>query len=113
MQYFKLPLSGDVSQVINPFTFYFQPQGGQYGFMNVNLGQSRDPSLEADILQEVGSYGRQLGRITDVLQVIVKHLPKEKLTETEAEAVLEFEAMALEITKLRRRRPASSHKAPS
>ncbi len=50
-------------QAINPWTF--NQQGAQFGFVNIDLGQTPHPETERTILDEVGSYGRQLGRIGD------------------------------------------------
>lgn len=58
---FTMP-SGDVTQV---FSF------GQVGLFNVNLGSSAAPEIESDILKRAGSYGRQIGRIADALEVVV------------------------------------------
>jgi hypothetical protein len=44
MPTFKLPLSGDVVQSINPFTAFMT--GGQFGLVNINLGQSSEPKVE-------------------------------------------------------------------
>jgi hypothetical protein len=71
MPTFKLPLSGDVVQSINPFTAFMT--GGQFGLININLGQSSDPDVEADVLSDVAPYGKQLGRIGDALLVLLKH----------------------------------------
>ena len=76
MPTFKLPLSGDVVQSINPWTSFFSPSGGQYGLVNINLGQSSEPQVEADVLSDVASYGKQLGQIGDALIVLLNHLPK-------------------------------------
>ena len=43
---FKLPLSGNVTHTINPWTIFFNPMGGQLGFINVNLGTSSNPPVE-------------------------------------------------------------------
>ncbi len=67
MPIFKLPLSGNVVQSINPFTALLSP------IININLGQSSDPSVESDVLTDVASYGKQLGRIEDALTVLLKH----------------------------------------
>ena len=48
MPTFKLPLSGDVVQSINPFTAFMT--GGQFGLVNINLGQSSEPKVEEDVL---------------------------------------------------------------
>jgi len=67
----RLPLSGDVSQTINPWTWYFPFTGNQFGLLNVSLGNAGDPAVEQKILDDVGSYGKQLGRIGDVLKILV------------------------------------------
>ena len=60
MPTFKLPLSGDVVQSINPFTAWMSPVGSQFGLININLGQSSEPKVEEEVLSDVGTYGRQL-----------------------------------------------------
>ncbi|MCG2592268.1 hypothetical protein LZ009_05680 [Ramlibacter sp. XY19] len=87
---FKLPLSGDVIQAINPWNWVFQPQGGQFGLVNINLGRSANPALEQRILDEVGSYGRQLGRIGDALEVLLDNIKLEKLDAGERKAIEDF-----------------------
>jgi hypothetical protein len=72
-------------QAINPLTFY--QQGAQFGFINIDLGQTPHPEAEQAILSEVGSYGRQLGRIGDALEVLVKHLKLDWLTPQEQDAL--------------------------
>ena len=66
---FKLSLAPDrLWQAINPWSFY--NQGAQIGLVNVNLGQTPRPDIEQKILDDVGSYGRQLGRIGDALDIL-------------------------------------------
>ena len=59
-------------QAINPMTF--NQQGAQFGFINIDLGNTAESDLERKILDKVGSYGRQIGRIGDALEVILKHV---------------------------------------
>jgi len=77
MPVFKLPLSGDAVQTINPWTAFFSPIGSQFGLININLGQSSEPNVEADVLSDVASYGKQLGKIGDALIVLLKHFKPE------------------------------------
>jgi hypothetical protein len=78
MPVFKLPLSGDVVQSINPFTAFMT--GGQLGLVNIN-GQSGDPAVKADVLSDVATYGKQLGRIGDALAVPIAHFhPRRRST---------------------------------
>ena len=94
MPVFKLPLSGDVVQSINPFTAFMT--GGQLGLININLGQSSDPEVEADVLSDVATYGKQLGRIGDALAVLIAHFhprrpldAKEKAVDRRAQEMLD------------------------
>jgi hypothetical protein len=72
-------------QAINPWTFY--QQGAQFGFINIDLGQTPHPEAEQAILDEVGSYGRQLGRIGDALEVLLKHVKLEDLSQAEQDSL--------------------------
>src|ERR687885_737686 len=67
----RAPLSGDVSQDID--ASLVRSVGDQLGFININAARSPDPGLERHIITEVASYGRQLGRILDALDVLVRH----------------------------------------
>jgi hypothetical protein len=72
-------------QAINPITAY--QQGAQFGFINIDLGDTAESDLERKILDKVGSYGRQLGRIGDALEVILKHVKLDSLTPDERDAL--------------------------
>jgi hypothetical protein len=88
MPTFKLPLSGDVTQTIAPWTAFLSPIGSQFGLININMGQSSAPAVEQDALSDVGSYGRQLGRIGDALIVLLAHFhPRQPLTDKETAAI--------------------------
>ena len=86
MPTFKLPLSGDVVQSINPFTAFMT--GGQFGLVNINMGQSSEPKVEEEVLSDVASYGKQLGRIGDALMVLLAHFKPQTSDETKAIAAL-------------------------
>lgn len=100
----RLPLSGDVIQAINPWQWMWNATGGQYGLVNINLGQSADPALERQILDEVGSYGRQIGRLADVLAILLKHVPLEQLSPEEREQVQDFQQQQAQVQRLKRKR---------
>jgi hypothetical protein len=101
---FKLPLSGNVSQTINPWTLFFNPVGSQFGFFNINLGTSSNPDVEEQVLSDVASYGKQLGRIEDALCVLLKHFhPQTKLTEDEDRAIRDLERMVEDIQDIKDR----------
>lgn len=71
-------------QAINPWSL---SQTGQFGLVNIELGQTPRPDLEGRILEDVGSYGRQLGRIGDALAVILDHMPLKRLKPKERRAI--------------------------
>jgi hypothetical protein len=86
MTIFKLPLSGDVVQSINPFTAFMT--GGQFGLININVGQTNDENVEKEVLTDVAGYGMQLGRIEDALVVLLTHFhPRKALTTKETDAI--------------------------
>jgi hypothetical protein len=107
MPTFKLPLSGDVVQSINPFTAFMT--GGQFGLVNINLGQSSEPKVEADVLSDVATYGKQLGRIGDALIVLHAHFhPRTPLSAEETAAIDALKTMLADIAdvKEKHKRPA-------
>jgi hypothetical protein len=95
MALFKLPLSGDVVQWINPVTWFMS---GNQVTANVYLGESSAPEVEAEILDRVGTYGRQLGQLIDAVTVLLEHLRDHAaLTPDDRKAIAAFETMANEI----------------
>ena len=72
-------------QSINPWSFY--QQGAQFGLVNIELGQTPRPDIEQAILEKVGSYGRQIGRIGDALEVLVNHVKLDGLNDSERDAL--------------------------
>jgi len=94
MPEFKLPLSGNVFQAISPWTAFMSPVGSQLGLFNVTIGQSSEPAVEADVLSDVASYGKQLGRIGDALVVLLAHFhPATPLTREETAAIDDLKDM--------------------
>ena len=88
-------------QAINPWSFY--NQGAQLGFVNINLGQTAHPEIEQKVLEEVGSYGKQLGRIGDALEVLIDHAALKGLSREEAEAIDILKGQLAELRKVTRR----------
>jgi hypothetical protein len=72
-------------QAINPWVF--NQDGAQIGLINIDLGQTPNPQAERAILDNVGSYGRQIGRIGDALEVILDHLKLKDLDPAERDAI--------------------------
>lgn len=77
-----LPLSGNVVQSIFPLT--------------INVGRSDNDALEKDALS-VASYGRQLGRIEDVLLVLLKHVSLTGLSPQEEKVITSLKCMLYDL----------------
>lgn len=70
------PFSGAVDQAFDFMNTWFRNIGGQFGLVNITVGSTADSDLEKRILGGVGTYGRQLGRISDALRVLVEDAEK-------------------------------------
>ena len=81
----------------------FYNQGAQFGLVNINLGQTPRPDIEQKVLDEVGSYGRQLGRIGDALEVLIDHVPLDGLSRDEADALSILKGQLAEVRKVKQR----------
>jgi hypothetical protein len=55
------------------------------------------------VLDEVGSYGRQLGRIGDALEVLIDRLSLEGLSREEADALAILKGQLAEVRKVKQR----------
>ena len=110
MAIFRLPLSGNVTQSINPWNWFFNPVGSQVGLINIELGRSSNPAVEQEVLDEVASYGKQLGRIEDALMVLLDRFqPEKQLSPEQQRAVDDFKALVKEIAEVKaRNQPRSS-----
>src|ERR1700722_17660768 len=109
MPVFRLPLSGNVTQTIHPWTWTFNPVGSQVGLVNIELGQSSEPAIEEEVVTDIASYGKQLGRIEEALLVLVEHFrPEHELTAAEQSAIRDFKAIttAVAAVKAKHRRHA-------
>lgn len=87
----RAPLSGDVTQDIAPSI------GGQLGLLNINATRSGDPGLEQRIITQVASYGRQLGRLIEAVDVLVQHQSRHDLSEADVRALDQLHDLAEQI----------------
>jgi hypothetical protein len=89
------PLSGDVTQAID--TSWFRSIGDQLGFININTAGAGDPALERRITEQVASYGRQLGRVLDTLDVLIRRVDPQQLTPEDRHALVQLQELRDEI----------------
>lgn len=54
----------------------YQPilPGWQVSLFSINLGASSDAQMEQAAIQQVGSYGKQIGHLGEALEAVIKHL---------------------------------------
>jgi hypothetical protein len=100
MDTFKLPLSGDVSQFIAPWSWFVR-QAGQVGLVNIDIGSTPAPDVEAKVLDEVGSYGRQIGRLSDAVEVLIGLIDRDSLNQAQRDAIAAFEAQVAEVRRIK------------
>jgi hypothetical protein len=96
------PLGGDVTQRIG--TWWIKSLSDQTGFININNVRSGDPEVERRIIEEVASYGRQLGRIMEALDVVIGHLrlgERNDLTADERRALQDFSDLVRQVQALK------------
>lgn len=79
-----------------------------FNLMSVNLGRSNDVSVEMDALQRVGSYGRQIGRLSEALEVVIRRLrllDDDGLSDRERDTLTIFLATVAEVRALKPAKP--------
>jgi len=92
----NLPLGGDVTQWIRAWG----EAVGQVGLLNINYAGSSDPQAERRISGRY-SYGRQLGRMMEIMGPLVKRHEAQFRNEVGDKAVQDFLEMVDEITILK------------
>jgi hypothetical protein len=50
---FRLPLGGDVTQTIAPWTSFFSNICNNFSLFSLNLGRSSNPDIEQEVIAEV------------------------------------------------------------
>lgn len=96
----NLPFSGDVTQAINPWSWATHA-AGQFGFININTSKAGNPALEQDIVQNIASYGQQLARLLDVVNMLLEHSDLSKLSAQQQKDLQAFQQMSLKIDAVR------------
>jgi hypothetical protein len=92
------PLGGAVTQAFEIWSNWFE-NVGQVGFINIDLGRTEQPELERQILRKVGSYGRQIGRMSEALDVLIEQadLDRSKLSDAQIAALHDFRQMVEDV----------------
>jgi hypothetical protein len=100
----NFPLSGAVTQTINPWDlgFWIRSWGQQFGFININETNSADPVVERRITTEVAGYGRQLGWISEAVDVLAAHVDRATLTSDERDVLDRVSALVTGVDDVKR-----------
>jgi hypothetical protein len=64
-----------------------------FNLFSVNLGATSNAAIEQEALQNVGSYGKQIGHLAEALEVVInrlKLLDTAKLSQEERDAIQVF-----------------------
>jgi hypothetical protein len=64
-----------------------------FNLFSVNLGATSNAAVEQEVLQNVGSYGKQIGHLAEALEVVVKRLKlleAKELPQEERDAIQVF-----------------------
>jgi hypothetical protein len=93
---FPFPFSGDLTQAINPWTWWLRMMS-QIGFININMTESSDPAMERQIVENVAGYGKQLGRIVEVLNALFAHTVTAEWSDVQKKALDDFLDLAKDI----------------
>ncbi len=108
-QSFNLALApSQLTQTINPWSWSF----GDISLFTVNLGQSSEPAFEARVLEQVGTYGRQIGRIGEALAVILKTLDLSALDAKDAAVIEALQTQLKQVADLKTSHSTRPSRAP-
>ncbi|WP_165185195.1 hypothetical protein [Caulobacter soli] len=92
-----------LTQTINPWSWTF----GDFSLFTINLGTSKAPNVETRVMNEVGSYGRQLGRIGEALAAVVAWAESQGMPETDAIVALKLQLEHIDVIRREEGRAAA------
>jgi hypothetical protein len=76
-----------------------------FNLFNVNMGASTNAAIEQEALQTVGSYGKQIGHIAEVLELMVeklKLLDSEQLSKADKDVLKIFLADSAAVRQIKK-----------
>lgn len=79
--------------------------GGHFALLSTTVNQqaTSEPEMEERIVGNVASYGKQLGRLVEAVDVLVRQAKVESIPDKDRSALTEFSKLANEIAKARER----------
>ena len=97
------PLSGAVNQAIETS---LARSLGQLGFINITTARAGDPDLERRIVEQVASYGRQLGWMLEALDALIRAQRGETPDAGDEHALDQLQRLRSEVEALKQRAAA-------
>jgi hypothetical protein len=97
------PLSGAVNQAIQASLVHGL---GQLGLVNIATAAAGDPALERRVVEQVASYGRQLGWVVDALDVLVRARRDQEAEPGDEAALDQVQKLRDQVEGLKRREAA-------
>lgn len=95
-------------------SFDLMKNSGQLGIINISGNASNDPDIEREVIENVATYGRQLGRISEVLEALLRRADTAQWTGDEAHALEDFTSMVRDIEAVKNGRlPATTENVNS
>lgn len=64
-----------------------------FNLFSVNLGATSNAKVEQQVIEQVGSYGKQIGHLTEALEVVINRLhllDSKELSQDERDALVVF-----------------------
>jgi hypothetical protein len=92
------PWSGPVNQAIQAT---LARNLGQLGVINISTSAAKDPELERRIVEQVASYGRQLGWLLDAVDVLVRAHRGEPSRDSDQEALEQLERLHRDVDEIK------------
>ncbi|MCE7797007.1 hypothetical protein LWE61_10600 [Sphingobium sufflavum] len=94
-----------LSQSILPWTFDFS--NAHFGLVNIDLGITPKPEVEQEVLDKVGSYGRQIGWLSEIVEILLARADRTTFSPQELRAIRIFEGRQAEIAGIKERHDPS------
>ena len=69
----------------------------QFGLFNISAQASNGTDVEREIVENVATYGRQLGRMSDVVEILLRNSNAEQWRGDDAKALDDFRSMLRDI----------------
>jgi hypothetical protein len=78
-------------------------QGANFSLFQVDLGRTLYPDVEQEIFEEVGTYGRQLGRLGDAVEILLKRVKPDDLSKEEKSTLEDLRHQLAAVRKVKQR----------